>query len=68
MRGKRLSDEEVLTCREALTLPLHSQESPFELGQGEQELGSDDWAWLFLSLNQDYKVQLLTLAQPCWQQ
>jgi len=55
MTGKRRSDVELLAHREALTLPLHPSTSPFSLSKDEREFGPEDWAWLFLSLNQHYR-------------
>lgn len=55
MSEKRLSEDDILGYREALTLPLLSDASPFDLAEDERKFRPEDWAWLFLSLNQDYK-------------
>lgn len=55
MTGNRQSDIDLLTYREGLTLPLHPGASPFSLSEDEREFGPEDWAWLFLSLNQHYR-------------
>lgn len=38
-----------------LTLPLSNSAMPFALEGREIGFGSDDWAWLFLRMNADYK-------------
>lgn len=55
MTGKRQDDVDLLAYREGLTLPLHPGASPFSLSEDEREFGPEHWAWLFLSLNQDYR-------------
>lgn len=55
MIGKRQSVVDLVTYREALTLPLHPGASPFSLSEAEQNFGPEDWAWLFFSLNRDYR-------------
>lgn len=55
MLGKWQSDVDLATYREALTLPLHPAASPFSLSEDERSFGPEDWAWLFLSLDQRYR-------------
>lgn len=55
MNARRLSDDECINARDALTLPLKPGASPFGLSDEESNYRPDDWAWLFLSLNQDYR-------------
>jgi len=55
MTRKPQSDADLDTYREVLTLPIHAGASPFSLNEDEQNFGPEDWAWLFLSLNQDYR-------------
>jgi hypothetical protein len=55
MNGKRQSAVNLLAYRDALTLSLHPGASPFGLSEDERNFGPEDWAWLFLSLNQDYR-------------
>ncbi|MDE2430258.1 MAG: hypothetical protein KGM99_16165 [Burkholderiales bacterium] len=38
-----------------LTLPLSPGNKPFALEGREEHLGPDDWAWLFLRLNTEYR-------------
>jgi len=38
-----------------LTLPLSPGNKPFALEGREEHLGPDDWAWLFLRLNAEYR-------------
>ena len=51
----RLSIKECQNIREGLTLALNSDEKPFALTEKEEKLGPDDWAWLFLSMSEEYK-------------
>lgn len=44
---------DIESIREALTLPLLAGDEPFGLAETEN-FGPDEWAWLFLSMNQDY--------------
>ena len=50
-----LSDEEYADARAGLLLPLGPDIAPFELIGDEPNLGPDDWAWIFLSMNDDYR-------------
>lgn len=51
-----MSEEESPANPEGLTLPLLSGDQPFALSDEEKRLSPDDWAWLFLSLNDDYRA------------
>lgn len=62
-RATGLSDEDCQFIRENLTLELNSGETPFALTEDEKKFGPDDWAWLFLSLNEDYKLAYSNHAQ-----
>lgn len=55
MSETRLSEATLLDYRNALTLQLLPGASPFNLAENEKRFGPEDWAWLFLSLNQDYR-------------
>lgn len=50
------SDEDCNKFRENLTLKLNSRDSPFTLSENEKRFLADDWAWLFLRLNKDYRL------------
>jgi hypothetical protein len=50
-----LSDEEYADARAGLLLLLGPDIAPFELVGDEPNLGPDDWAWIFLSMNDDYR-------------
>jgi hypothetical protein len=47
---------ESLDNPEGLTLPLLAGDQPFALSGEEKGLSPDDWAWLFLSLNDAYRA------------
>lgn len=49
-------DEDCNKFRENLTLKLTSRDSPFTLSENEKRFLPDDWAWLFLRLNKDYRL------------
>ena len=51
-----MSPEDIESVRGGLTLPLLAGDEPFGLSDTEN-FGPDDWAWLFLSLNQDYRSE-----------
>lgn len=55
-RSTGLSHEDCQIIRENLTLELNSADAPFALTENEKKFGPDDWAWLFLSLNQKYQL------------
>jgi hypothetical protein len=55
MDTNQLSDEEYQDARAGLLLPLGPDIAPFELVGDESNLGPDDWAWIFLSMNDDYR-------------
>ncbi|TYQ14093.1 UNVERIFIED_ORG: hypothetical protein JN05_03498 [Zoogloea ramigera] len=50
-----LNNEEFVDARAGLLLPLGPDDAPFELVGDEPNLGPDDWAWIFLSMNEDYR-------------
>jgi hypothetical protein len=51
-----VNQEEASNNPEGLTLPLSTGDQPFALSDEEKCLSADDWAWLFLSLNEDYRA------------
>src|SRR5450830_93168 len=55
MDTNQLSDEKYVDARAGLLLPLGPDIAPFELVGDEPNLGPDDWAWIFLSMNDDYR-------------
>lgn len=52
---KRLSDEARKDVLDGLLLPLGPDAMPFALVGDEQNFRPEDWAWLFLSMNQEYQ-------------
>jgi len=52
MDKNQISDEDI---RAGLSLPLGPDAAPFDLSVEEQSYGAEDWAWLFLSMNQQYR-------------
>lgn len=55
METNQLSHQEFEDAREGLLLSLGPDAAPFELTGNELNLGPDDWAWIFLSMNEEYR-------------
>lgn len=53
--SKQLSDEARKDVLDELLLPLGPDAMPFALVGDEQNFHPEDWAWLFLSMNQEYR-------------
>lgn len=50
-----LDDDERRKILGELTLSLASDEMPFALLDSERDVGPDNWAWMFLRLNKEYR-------------
>jgi hypothetical protein len=51
----QFSEEAIEDARASLLLPLASEAMPFALVGDECNFGPDDWAWIFLSMDEGYR-------------
>lgn len=51
-----MNENERQNIAKELTLQLSESEKPFALKGKEENFGPDDWAWLFLRMNKEYKI------------
>jgi hypothetical protein len=62
---KKLEGQDLSEIAEELLLPLGSKAMPFALSDRERAFGPEDWAWLFLSMNEKYAEAFEEHVQKC---